>query len=186
MPASAVTAPPKRFFRRIRRDDSGSAAVEFSLVAVPFFALLFAIIETGLVFFAGQVLETGVQDSGRLIYTNQITNTNTTVAQFKADLCSRVSVLLNCTGIDVDVKYYPAGTTITITDPIDGAGNYDTSGLAFNVPPANSNGTVVVRAFYRWPLYVTGLGYNIANIGRNTSNAKRLLTGLSAFHIEPS
>ena len=44
----------------------------------------------------------------------------------------------------------------------------------------------MVRAFYRWPLIVTGLGYNIANIGRNTGNAKRLLTGLSAFHIEPS
>jgi len=182
MPASA----PKRILRRFRRNDRGSAAVEFSLVAVPFFALLFAIIETGIVFFASQVLETGVQDSGRLIYTNQITNTNTTVAQFKADLCNRVSVLMNCSDVDVDVKYYPAGTAITITDPIDGAGNYDTSGLGFNVPPANSNGTVVVRAFYRWPLYVTGLGYNIANIGRNTSNSKRLLSGLSAFHVEPS
>ncbi|MCW5702885.1 MAG: TadE/TadG family type IV pilus assembly protein [Bradyrhizobium sp.] len=176
----------KRILRRFRRNDRGSAAVEFSLVAVPFFALLFAIIETGIVFFASQVLENGVQDSGRLIYTNQITNTNTTVAQFKADLCNRVSVLMNCSNIDVDVKYYPAGTAITITDPIDGAGNYDNSGLGFNVPPANSNGTVVVRAFYRWPLYVTGLGYNIANIGRNTANAKRLLSGLSAFHIEPS
>ena len=177
---------PKRVFSRFRRNDRGSAAVEFSLVAVPFFALLFAIIETGIVFFAGQVLENGVQDSGRLIYTNQITNTNTTAAQFKADLCNRVSILLNCSGIDVDVKYYAAGTAITITDPIDGAGNYDTSGLGFAVPPANATGTVVVRAFYRWPLYVTGLGYNIANINRNTSNAKRLLTGLSAFHIEPS
>jgi Flp pilus assembly protein TadG len=186
MPASTVSARPKRMFRRFRRDRRGSAAVEFSLVAVPFFALLFAIIETGIVFFAAQVLETGVQDSGRLIYTNQITNTNTTLAQFKADLCNRVAVLMNCTGIDVDVKYYPAGTTITITDPIDGAGNYDTSNLAYNVPPANATGTVVVRAFYRWPLIVTGLGYNIANIGRNTGNAKRLLTGLSAFHIEPS
>ncbi len=177
---------PKRILRTFRRSDSGSAAVEFSLVAVPFFALLFAIIETGIVFFAGQVLENGVQDSGRLIYTNQITNTNTTAAQFKADLCSRVSVLLNCTGIDVDVKYYPAGTAITIVDPIDGTGSYDSSGLGFNVPAANSTGTVVVRAFYRWPLIVTGLGYNIANINRNTSNSKRLLTGLTAFHVEPS
>jgi Flp pilus assembly protein TadG len=186
MPVPSVSTPPKRLFRTFRRNVSGSAAVEFSLVAVPFFALLFAIIETAIVFFAGQVLESGVQDSGRLIYTNQITNTNTTLTQFKADLCNRVSVLMNCAGIDIDVKYYPAGTSITINDPIDGAGNYDPSGLAFNVPPANSTGTVVVRAFYRWPLFVTGLGYNIANISRNTSDAKRLLTGLTAFHIEPS
>lgn len=181
-----MSTAPNRILRKFRRNKSGSAAVEFSLVAVPFFALLFAIIESSIVFFAGQVLETAVQDSGRLIYTNQITNTNTTAAQFKADVCSRVSILMNCTDLDIDVKYYAANAAITITDPIDGAGNYDNSGLEFTVPPANSTGTVVVRAFYRWPLYVTGLGYNIANISRYTINSKRLLTGLSAFHVEPS
>ena len=45
--------------RRFRRNRRGSAAVEFALIATPFFALLFAIIETSIVFFAGQVLETG-------------------------------------------------------------------------------------------------------------------------------
>jgi len=186
MPASAVSASPKGIFRRFRRDSRGSAAVEFSFIAVPFFALFFAIVETGLVFFASQLLENGVQDSGRLIFTNQMTTANTTATQFKADLCNRVAALMSCANVDIDVKYYPAGTSITITDPIDGGGNYDTTGLGFAIPPANSTGTVVVRAFYRWPMYVTGLGYNIANIGRNTSNAQRLLQGLWAFHIEPS
>ena len=82
---------------------------------------------------------------------------------------------MTCSIIDIDVKFYPAGTAITITDPIDGGGNYDPSGLTYLTPPAGSNATVVARAFYHWPLYVTGLGYNIANIGRNTSNSKRLL-----------
>ena len=93
MPASAVSAPQTRIFRRFRRDQSGSSAVEFSLVAAPFFALLFAIIESGLVFFASQVLEHGVQDSGRLVYTNQMTGTNTNLTDFKADLCPRVAGL---------------------------------------------------------------------------------------------
>ena len=191
MPASAVSAPPKRFFRSCRRDDSGSAAVEFSLVAVPFFALLFAIIETGMVFFAGEVLEAAVQDTSRLVYTNQMTNKNTTRNQFMENLCPRVSVLMSCaTGIDspgvgVDVQYYPPGTPIAITDPIDGSGSYDNSKFAFVLPPQGSTGTVVVRAFYQWPLFVTGLGYNIANIGRGASNSKRLLAATAAFHIEP-
>jgi Flp pilus assembly protein TadG len=186
MQASAVSTPPKRFFRRFRRDDSGSSAIEFSVIAPVFFALLFAIIESAIVFFAGQVLEHGVQDSGRLVYTNQMTGVNTTATQFKADLCARVAVLMNCTNLDIDIKYFPAGSTITLTDPIDGAGNYDPSGLGFTIPPANSTGTVVIRGFYRWPLIVTGLGYNIANVGRNTTNSQRLLVGLSAFHLEPS
>ena len=41
--------------------------VEFGLVAVPFLGLTFAILETALVFFAGQTLETAVADSARLI-----------------------------------------------------------------------------------------------------------------------
>ena len=195
MPASAVSAPPKRLFRRFRRNKDGSAAVEFSLIAVPFFALLFAIIETGLVFFAGQVLETAVQDAGRKIYTHQLADANLTSAQaktqFMTDVCALASILMTCTvsggagAVEVDVKYYPAGTTITITDPIDGSGNYDNTGFGFTTPAAGSTGTVVVRGFYQWPLYVTGLGYNIANIKRNTSSSKRLLAATMAFHVEP-
>jgi Flp pilus assembly protein TadG len=185
MPASAVSAAPKRIFRRFRRDDSGSAAVEFSFIAVPFFALLFAIIETGIVFFASQVLETAIQDSGRLLYTHQAQDSGMNAAEFKLDVCNRVAVLMSCPNVDIDVKYYTAGSTITITDPIDGGGNYDPSGFTFTTAPAGSTGTVVVRGFYQWPLIVTGLGYNIANIGRGTATSKRLLAATSAFHVEP-
>ena len=108
-----------------------------------------------------------------------------TQAQFKTDLCNRVAVLMDCSVVAVDVKFYTAGTAITITDPIDGSGNYDPSGLTYLTPPLGSNATVVARAFYRWPLFVTGLGYNIANIGRNTAFSKRLLAATAAFRVEP-
>jgi hypothetical protein len=49
------------------------------------------------------------------------------------------------------------------------------------VPPINSQNTVVVRAFYQWPLFVTGLGFNLANL----TGGKRLLSGSYAFHVEP-
>ena len=40
---------------------------------------------------------------------------------------------------------------------------------------------VVVRLFYQWPLFVTGLGYNIANL----NGSKRLLSATAAFRNEP-
>ena len=43
-------------------------------MAPVFFALLFAIIETGTMFFASQVLETMTQDSARQIMTGQAQN----------------------------------------------------------------------------------------------------------------
>ena len=69
--------------RRFRRNRGGSAVVEFALVAPMFFALLFAIIETALVFFASQVLETVTKDSARMILTGQAQNQALTAAQFK-------------------------------------------------------------------------------------------------------
>jgi Flp pilus assembly protein TadG len=174
------TATVIKALRRFRRNRRGSAAVEFALVAPVFFALLFAIIETALVFFAGQVLETAVQDSGRLLFTNQSNCAGMSQADFKQNICDRVSVLMSCAGVDVDVRSYAAGTAITITDPIV-SGSY-ASNSTYQPPACNTTtDTVVVRGFYQWPLVVTGLGYNIANINRGAASSKRLLAATSAF-----
>jgi Flp pilus assembly protein TadG len=188
MPSPAVaTVSIGNALRRFRRNRRGSVAVEFALIAPIFFALLFAIIETGMVFFAGQVLETGTQDSGRLLYTNQIQTSGLSApqqqTQFFDDLCNRVKTLFNCiadpTSLVVDVRSYPPGTTINIASPIV-AGSL-TGPFVFQPPPLGSSNTVVIRVFYRWPLFVTGLGYNIANL----NGSQRLLAATYAFHVEP-
>jgi Flp pilus assembly protein TadG len=180
MPLPALaTASVRNALRRFRRNRRGSAAVEFALVAPVFFALLFALIETALMFFADQYLESGLQSVGRLIYTNQTQAAGTSQANFKQSLCDSVSVMLPCSGLYVDVRSYPAGAAITITNPIDGGGNF-TPNFVYQLPPNNTY-TVVVRAFYQWPLFVTGLGYNIANIGRGTANPYRLLAATAAY-----
>jgi Flp pilus assembly protein TadG len=182
MPSPAVsTASAENIFRRFRRSRRGSAAVEFALVAPVFFALLFAIIETAIVFFADQVLETGLQDTARLIYTSQTQAAGTSQAAFKQGLCDRVAVMFACANLYVDVRSYPRGTPFTITDPIDGSGNF-VNNFVYQPPTSgDTTSTVVVRAFYQWPLIVTGLGYNIANIGRGSSNSAKLLAATAAF-----
>jgi Flp pilus assembly pilin Flp len=180
MPSPASTASVKNALRLFRRDRRGSVAVEFSVIAPIFFALLFAIIETGIVFFAGQVLVTGTQDSARLMFTHQAQDTAMTETQFKTDLCSRIAALFNCTGhLVVDVKLFPPGSSISLPNPIVG-GNL-VGPFAYQLPPPASTSTVVVRVFYKWPLFVTGLGYNIANL----NGSQRLLAATAAFHVEP-
>ncbi len=71
-----------------------------------------------------------------------------------------------------------AGSNVTITDPIDAGKNFLP---AMNYSPGNAGDIVVVRVFYQWPLFVTGLGYNIANL----AGSKRLLTATAAFRNEP-
>ena len=104
--------------RRFSRNRRGSAAVEFALIAPMFFALIFAIMETAMVFFAGQILETGTQDTARMLFTNQAQGNSWDQAAFNNDLCQRVQVLLDCTKVYTDVKSYPAGTPANLTDPI--------------------------------------------------------------------
>jgi Flp pilus assembly protein TadG len=173
------TATVRKTLRRFRRNRRGSAAVEFALVAPVFFALLFAIIETAIVFFAGQVLETVTQDSARMILTGQAQTTGYSQSDFKTYVCGKITVLFDCvTGISIDVQSYSAFSSVSISDPIDGGKNFVAPN---NYNPGGPGDIVVVRLFYQWPLIVTGLGYNIANL----TGSKRLLTATAAFRNEP-
>jgi Flp pilus assembly protein TadG len=173
------TAAVRKALRRFRRNRRGSAAVEFALVAPVFFALLFAIIETAIVFFAGQVLETVTQDSSRMIMTGQAQTGGFSQSQFKIYVCGKINVLFDCDGgIFIDVKSYPAFSSVSITDPIDAGKNFVPPN---NYSPGGPGDIVVVRLFYKWPLIVTGLGYNISNL----TGSQRLLSATAAFRNEP-
>ena len=145
MPSPAVSAAAAtKALRRFRRNRRGSAAVEFALVAPVFFALLFAIIETAIVFFAGQVLETVTQDSARMIMTGQAQTGGYTQAQFKTYVCGKISVLFDCVnGIYVDVQSYPGFSSVSINDPIDAGKNFVPPN---NYSPGGPSDIVVVRA----------------------------------------
>jgi len=93
--------------RRFIRQQDGATAVEFAMVAAPFLAMVFAIIETALVFFAGQALETAGADSARLIMTGQAQTQGYDQAKFKQAVCAKIYGLFDCTnGLYVDVKNY--------------------------------------------------------------------------------
>jgi Flp pilus assembly protein TadG len=177
MPPS--TAPKANILRRFRRNRRGSAAVEFALVAPIFFAVLFAIIELALVFFASQMLETVTQDTSRLVMTGQAQKAEYTQAKFKEEVCAKLTVMFDCVnGVSIDVQSYKAFSAVNIADPIDAGKNFVPPN---NYLPGGPGDIVVVRLFYKWPLFVTGLGFNPANIAGN----KRLLTATAAFQNEP-
>lgn len=185
MPSPAASTAARSVFRRFRRNRRGSAAVEFALVAPIFFVLLFAIVETALMFFASQVLETVTQDSARILETGQAQAASYDATAFKTNVVcnpgSIANVLFDCAnGIYIDVKSYSSFTAVTINSEIDATGNFTSGNLKYC--PGNAGDIVVVRLFYKWPLFVTGLGYNIANLA--TGN-QRLLVATAAFRNEP-
>jgi Flp pilus assembly protein TadG len=166
--------------RRLARDQRGVAAVEFAMVAMPFFGLMFAILETGLIFFAGQTLETAAADSARLIMTGQAQTQGFSQTQFRDAVCARIYALFDCNnGLQIDVKSYSSFASVDVSKPIDGTGNLQTG--TFGYQPGNPGDIVVVRLMYPWPVFVPQLGLNLADMAGN----KRLLMSTVTFRNEP-
>jgi Flp pilus assembly protein TadG len=176
---------PARAARRFARQQDGAAAVEFALVAVPFLALTFAIIETALVFYAGQVLETAATDTGRMVMTGQ--GASWTVSDFQNQLCGQagsptaINALFNCQKIGISVQTYAsfanAATGDSAAPPTTG-GNIDQTKMPF--APGGPNCIIAVQLYYQWPVYVSLLGDNLSNFGSD-----RLLVATSVFRNEP-
>jgi Flp pilus assembly protein TadG len=166
--------------RRFIRQPSGATAVEFGLIAVPFFFLKMAIIETAMVFWAGQLLESGVSDAGRQIRTGQVQSQGVDEAGFRALLCNEIGVMFDCDQrLAIDVQRVQRFDEHELNPrPVDGAGNFNG---AFGFDPGAGGETVIVRAFYRWPLLFNFMGLDASDI----AGRQRLLVATTAFRNEP-
>jgi Flp pilus assembly protein TadG len=173
--------------RANKRGESGSAAVEFAMIALPFLMLLFGLFEIMMIFFIQTTLESAVTEESRKIKTGQQSaGTGITAAQFKAGICTRMAGMVACnTRLFVTVQNQP--TTGNLTSP-------QTDATLFSSPPYVANtaagSIVVVRAFYMWPLMTPGISTALKNTtvtGPNNDLGanNRMLVATSAFRNEP-
>ena len=166
--------------RVVRRDEDGSAAIEFAIIAPIFFFLMFVIAETALVFIAEQVMDNAVFETARLIRTGQVQAADMSEADFTTEVCNRVAVFIDCTGGNffLDVQSFDTFGDMVTAKPVDDDDNFED-------PPAFSFGTaneiVVVRAYYQWP---TNTIFGSLSL-KNLSNGKRLIGSFAAFRNEP-
>ncbi len=130
-------------------------------------------------FFASQTLETMTQNSARMILTGQAQNAGYKAADFKSYVCGQIPAMFSCSNISIDVQSYSTFSAITFSNQINADGTFKNTNLNYN--PGNPGDIVVVRVFYPWQLFVTGLGYNIANM----ANSQRLLVATATFVNEP-
>ena len=165
--------------RRMLREQDGGAAIEYGLIAAPFFAMVFAIIQTAVVFFAGQALERAAADSARLVMTGQAQTAGYDQTMFKQAVCGKIYGLFDCNGgLYVDVKNYTSFSSISTARPIDSNGNLINN---FGYAPGGPGDIVVVRLMYQWPVYLSPLGFDLSDM----SGGKRLLVSTVAFRNEP-
>jgi Flp pilus assembly protein TadG len=164
---------------RFINDRNAGPTVEFGVLAAPFMAALFAILQTAMVFFTSQALETAAATSARLIFTGQAQTNGWSAAQFKSQVCNTVKNLFNCSSsVYVDVETYTTFAGVNTGMPITN-GTFNSGSLGYN--PGGPGSIVMLRLYYQFPAYVNLLGFNLSNL----SSGQDLLAATAVFKNEP-
>ncbi len=177
----ALTKYLRRHVCRFSTERSGTTAVEFALIAPPFFALLFAIFETTLFLFAQAALQNAATQAARLFMTGQVQNAGTTQSQFQSQICPLVSALFTCSNVMVNVISSSNASGLNTTAP---TLTYNSNGTVSNTW-SYSLGTpgqlMVVQLIYQWPIVGIPLGSLLPSLGNGTTE----MMGVAAFRVEP-
>jgi Flp pilus assembly protein TadG len=170
------------------KNENGVTAVEFALLAAPFVAIVAALVQTFLVFFAQSVLENAVRASSRQILTGQVqlqdASQGLAAAQtnFQNAVCSNANVLFTCTGLMIDVRVANNWSSTNTGMP---TLTYDTNGNVNNTwqfNPGNAGDIVVLRVIYLWPIFFGPIAFNMVN----QPNGRREIMASAAFQNEPA
>lgn len=172
-----------RRHRAFKSDEGGVTAVEFGLLAPPFFLLLGALMQTSVIFLSSEVLESAVQDAARAVRTNQVNTTGNSIADFRARICGRLYGLFgDCSGLHIRVNPvadFGATTSSPPTDPTCTSNCTWTEGERWSTGIGRD--VILVQVYYRYPVIINTGPLGMANMADGT----RLLTSTALFMNEP-
>jgi Flp pilus assembly protein TadG len=141
----------RRWRWRLWHDQAGASLIEFALIALPFFILLYGTFEVAFVYWANQELEHAAGYGARLVRTGQVQATGLDRVQLTAQICSQTALLVGCTAkLRLDVRSGKTLGDIAPPVPLDGKGALKDA-AAFTFSPGAANDVALVSAFYAWP-----------------------------------
>lgn len=171
-----------------RKSQAGATAVEFAIVAAPFFYVLGSTCETGLMLFSEYVLQNSVQNAARLVRTGQVSSADgtklMTAAEFKTSICGTVSIIFDC---DSKVTVYVNSATdfqaltTSIDDPLTIGKRSNGAPYPVVFSPGGQLKAATVIATYDWDFAFPFMEF-LGNI--NNSSARRIY-GIAMFRNEP-
>jgi len=185
-------ALPNRGWRSLlhgfRRDDRGAYAVEFGLLALPFFGLLFAIVEVSWVSFNSEQLQAAVSRASRQVMTGTAQQNYSTPASFVSNLLcptdgTRILPnFMDCSKLIVDAR------TAADFKGADMTGSFYSQG-SLKYCLGQPNTVVVLRVVYPmesiFPLSIYNRYIGLANNVPNAPGWKHVLLASAVFETEP-
>lgn len=168
-----------QFLKFWGKKEEGSTAIEFAMLAMPFIYILMGTIEISLMFASNSVLDGAVNDAARLIRTGQVQQAGGNPEDlFKAKLCEKSSMLLDCTRFQYEVVEMGKFSDFnSYAATYDKDGNLQSRG--FN--PGEVNSVNLIRVSYRYN-FATPL---IGDILANGPNRSRVMISTVVLETEP-
>lgn len=189
-----MLAPALRRAGAFRRDERGVTIIEFALLALPFFTIIAAILETSLVFLASQVLDSAVEDAARLVRTGQLQlgtadGLTNDLDGIRSKVCSGLYDMFDCTQLKVKVTTVVDFGSATVTYPIQRGEECElkdgvrTCNWKLTESYASSGGgkVVLMQVYYKWPTLVRLPGFDL----QDQPDGTRLLGAVRVFRNEP-
>jgi Flp pilus assembly protein TadG len=170
--------PRKRrsILSRFVRDKSGATAIEFSILALPFSLLVFAILESCISFAGQQVMANAADDIARQLRTGQIRIASgldeAALAVRKEELwqmiCDRLKIMVadDCPGLEIDVRKVDTfAEAAALRIVYEGSGQGRTLAESnFQFKPGPSMSKNVLRVFYEWPVITDFMRSRMSNL----------------------
>lgn len=180
--------PVRRRGDAMLRAEGGAVAIEFGILALPFFTIIFAILETSMVFFAGQVLDSAVQDASRKVRTGE--SSSYSLSQFRTEICTGLFNIFDCSKLKISVKTISTFSTVSsnfitpIKPSCDPSTDPDQCWQVVEAYQAGTGSSIeLVQVFYKWPTIIDFGGFNLQN--QSDAGGARLLSVVRVFRNEP-
>ncbi len=168
-----------RACRFLWSDKSGAVALEFAIIAAPLAALMVAILQTSLVFFVQQNLESVAEESARQLITGEVQKAGKSSTDFNNLVCSKLPTFMKCSNVIVDVQ------TITNFSDADISAltpTFDSKGKPSNTKylPGGPGSINVLRIMYIWNVGAGPFNFDLSTM----SGQRRLLVATAVFKTE--
>jgi len=183
-----ITFFKTNFLSRFSKKKEGSTAIEFALLILPFSALLFAIIETAVVFFISSTLGHALSETSRPIRVGDFQrDCSDTPERFKAAMCENMISIGSCENqLSVDLVASADGKfNINLLPPLPpedpATPDEETPPLPSTYQTSAGGDVIITRARFHHRLVLPG---NLTFLANRNGNI-RVIESTTAFRNEP-
>ncbi|MGE7370186.1 TadE/TadG family type IV pilus assembly protein [Neorhizobium sp. NPDC001467] len=189
--------PRLSLLRRFTRSKDGAAAVEFAILSVPYFLIVFAILETFIAFIGEQVVSNAVEVMARKVRTGEVKSTAPNDPAFKTAFrtafCNEISFMISCSAAEIatptrlfiDLRSFSTYADIPTGIPRQSsAQNADLKTTDFAYSPGGAKSINMLRAYYRWPVLIDLVRPMLTNVRSADGKADFLIVATATFQNE--